>query len=151
MFIEFIFGCGVVKNGSPVNSSVISGRPKLAVVLKSHSGTVGDNWNGVVKSIIIGDAVVSVPNGTNSVVSGIGGRPIVSGAPVTPSVTKSGIVVKSFPNIGPVVNILGGASVENVITVDKSISRAAPVVRKSPRLKFSSVVKAPKGTGVVSI
>ena len=42
------------------------------------------------KSIIIGGAVVS--SGTNSVVSGIGGRP-VTGA-VGPSVTKSGIVVK---------------------------------------------------------
>ena len=91
------------------------------------------------KSIIIGGAVVS--NGTNSVVSGIGGRP-VTGA-VTPSVTKSGNVVKS--NIDPVVNILG-ASVGNVITVDKSIS-GAPVVN-APK-SISSVVKA-NGPSVVS-
>ena len=89
MITEFI-GCGVDKNGSPVKSSVISGKSKLAVVWKSHSGTVGVSWNGVVKSIIIGGAVVS--SGTNSVVSGSGGRP-VTGA-VTPSVTKSGNVVK---------------------------------------------------------
>ena len=82
-----------------------------------------------------------VPNGTNSVVSGIGGSP-VTGA-VTPSVTKSGIVVKS--NIDPVVNKVG-ASVGNVITVDKSIS-GAPVVKK---WRNSSVVKPPNGTSVVS-
>jgi len=134
-------GCGVVKNGSPVKSSVISGKSKLAVVLKSQSGAVGVSSNGVVKkSMIIGGGVVS--NGTNSVVSGIGGRP-VTGA-VSPSVTKSGRVVKS--NIDPVVNLLG-ASVGNVITVDKSIS-GAPVV-KAPK-SISSVVKAPKGPSVVS-
>ena len=83
-----------------------------------------------------------VPNGTNSVVSGIGGSP-VTGA-VTPSVTKSGIVVKS--NIDPVVNKVG-ASVGNVITVDKSISGAP--VEKSPK-PISSVVKPPNGTFVVS-
>jgi hypothetical protein len=136
-----IIGCGVVKNGSPVKSSVISGKSKLAVVLKSQSGAVGVSSNGVVKkSMIIGGGVVS--RGRNSVVSGIGGRP-VTGA-VSPSVTKSGSVVKS--NIDPVVNILG-ASVGNVITVDKSIS-GAPVV-KSPK-PISSVVKAPNGTSVVS-
>ena len=134
-------GCGVVKNGSPVKSSVISGKSKLAVVLKSQSGAVGVSSNGVVKkSMIIDGGVVS--NGTNSVVSGIGGRP-VTGA-VSPSVTKSGRVVKS--NIDPVVNLLG-ASVGNVITVDKSIS-GAPVV-KAPK-SISSVVKAPKGPSVVS-
>ena len=140
VIIEFI-GCGVVKNGSPVKSSVISGKSKLAVVLKSQSGAVGVSSNGVVKkSMIIGGGVVS--SGRNSVVSGIGGRP-VTGA-VSPSVTKSGRVVKS--NIDPVVNLLG-ASVGNVITVDKSIS-GAPVV-KAPK-SISSVVKAPKGPSVVS-
>lgn len=136
-----IIGCGLVKNGSPVKSSVISGKSKLAVVLKSQSGAVGVSSNGVVKkSMIIGGGVVS--SGRNSVVSGIGGRP-VTGA-VSPSVTKSGSVVKS--NIDPVVNILG-ASVGNVITVDKSIS-GAPVV-KYPK-PISSVVKAPNGPSVVS-
>merc|ERR1719310_2637132 len=56
VIIEFI-GCGVVKNGSPVKSSVISEKSNPAVVLKSQSGTdVGVNWNGVVKSMIIGGA-----------------------------------------------------------------------------------------------
>merc|ERR1719393_174673 len=93
----------------------------IAFVNASWSNTSGFGFGCSTGSVglvgFIGGGVVY--NGTNSVVSGIGGRP-VTGA-VSPSVTKSGIVVKSkLSNNDPVVNILR-ASVVNVITVDKSI------------------------------